>query len=131
MATDPSWASTPRAAVAAVSTANTNMDGTGTIVDVFTAGSSGSKVNRIAVQATVNPADSVLTVFLYNGTSYFLFDTVDLGDPATSSTTVGGYREERAYSDLVLPSSSWKLAAAITVAPTSGVLNVFAFGGDF
>lgn len=130
MAASPTYASTPRATVAAVSTANTNRDGTGTIVDVITGVAAGTRVERIVLKATGDPADSIVTLFLHNGTSYFLFDEVDLGNPAAASTTVEGYRFEKAYSDLILPSASWKLAAAITVALTAGVINVFAFGAD-
>lgn len=126
----PSFAVTPRAAVAAVSTANTNRDGTGTIVDILTGASTGTKVNEIAVQCTGDPADSVLTIFLHNGTSYFLYDEIDLGDPAAASTTVTGFRAVRYYPNLLLPTTSWKLGAAITVALTAGVMNVFASGGD-
>ena len=126
----PSFAIVPRAAVAAVSTANTNRDGTGTIVDIITGVAVGTKITSIALQATGDPADSIVTIFLHNGTSYFLYDEVDLGNPAAASTTVSGNRVTRSYSDLVLPSASWKLAAAITVALTAGVINVFAFGAD-
>lgn len=124
------YASIPRCAVAAVSTANTNYDGTGTIVTVFTAGSSGSKISEVSIQATVNPADSVVNLFLHDGTSFFYFDSFDIGDPATSSTTVPGYRDTRSYDNLLLP-SGWSLRASITVALTSGVINVIVHGADF
>jgi hypothetical protein len=130
MAASPVYASVARVGVAAVSTANTAKDGTGTIVDILTGVAAGTRVNRVVVKATVDPADSILTIFIHNGTSYFLFDEVDLGNPAAGSTTVETFRWEKTYSDLILPSTSYKLAAAVTVALTSGVLNVFAFGGD-
>ena len=130
MASTPAFASTPRAAVAAVSTANTARDGTGTIVDILTGVAAGTRVERLVVQTTGDPADSILTIFLHNGTSYFLFDEIDMGNPAAASTTVSGFRFEKAYNNLVLPSSSWKIAAAVTVALTSGVLNTFVFGAD-
>lgn len=126
----PAFAVVPRMAVAAVSTANTNRDGTGTIVDLLTGVTAGTKVFEIAVQATGDPADSVVTIFVHNGTSYFLFDEIDIGNPAAASTTVPGSRWTRRYDSLLLPSASWKVAAAITVALTSGVLNVFVSGGD-
>lgn len=126
----PAFAVVPRMAVAAVSTANTNRDGTGTIVDLLTGVTAGTKVFEIAVQATGDPADSVVTIFVHNGTSYFLFDEIDIGNPAAASTTVPGSRWTRRYDNLLLPSASWKVAAAITVALTSGVLNVFVSGGD-
>ena len=130
MATSPQFVTTAKIGAANVSTANTNRDGTGTIATVFTAGSSGSRIEEVVFKATGDPADSVVTVFLHDGTNYFLFDEVDLGDPAAASTTVAGYRLARTYDNLVLP-SGWSLRAAITVALTSGVIVVIALGGDF
>jgi len=129
MATAPAFASTPRIGVAAVSTANTNRDGTGTIETVLTAGSSGTLIKEILCKATGDPADSVVTIFLHDGTNYWLFDEFDLGNPAAASTTVEGYRIAKTYANLVLP-TSWSVRAAITVALTSGVINVYALGGD-
>lgn len=126
----PGFASIPRIAAAAISTANANVDGTGTVVTVFTAGASGSKVFEISIQATVNPADSMIHVFLHDGATYYLFDTFDMGDPATGSTTVPPYRDTRAYDNLLLP-ASWSIRALITVAPTSGVVNMIVHGADF
>jgi hypothetical protein len=130
MASAPAFASTPRLGVAAVSTANTNRDGTGTIVDILTGVAAGTRIDEIVLKATGDPADSVVTIFVHNGTSYFLFDEIDLGDPAAASTTVAGYRISKTYENLVLPTASFKLAAAITVALTAGVINVFALGAD-
>jgi hypothetical protein len=126
----PAFAVVPKLGVAAVSTANTNRDGTGTIVDILTGVAAGTKITSITAQATGDPADSTLTIFIHNGTSYFLYDEIDLGNPAAASTTVSGARFSRSYSDLVLPSASYTLAAAITVALTSGVINVFAAAAD-
>ena len=131
MASSPAFAATPRLGFGSVTAANTNRDGTGTIVDILTGAASGTKVNEVVLKATGDPADSVVTLFIHDGTSYRLFDEVDLGDPAAASTTVSGYRLSRTYENLVLPSASYKLAAAITVALTTGAINVFALGADF
>lgn len=130
MASSPVFAGTPNYGVASVSTANTNRDGTGTIVDVWTAGASGGKVERVVLKATGDPADSVVTMYIYDGATYRLFDEFDLGDPTAASTTVTGYRTDRAYSDLILESGQ-KVAFAITVALTAGVIVAHVFGGDF
>jgi hypothetical protein len=129
MAAAPVFASTPRNGFASVSTANTNRDGTGTIVDIITAPAAGTLVNRMVFMATGDPADSTCTIFIHDGTAYRLFDEVDLGNPSAASTTLPGFRVEKVYAGIVL-SSGWKLAAAITVALTSGVINTFAFGAD-
>lgn len=130
MAASPAFASTPRIGFGSVSTANTNRDGTGTIVDIITGVAAGTKITEVVVKATGDPADSILTLFLYDGSTSRLFDEIDLGDPAAASTTVTGYRTSVRYDNLILPSASWKLQAAVTVALTSGALNVFALGGD-
>lgn len=124
------FAGTPRIGAVTVSTANTNRDGTGTIATVFTAGSSGSRIDRLILQATGDPADSVVTLFLYDGSTYYLWNEVDLGNPAAGSTTVSAFRTEFPVYDLNLP-SGWSLRAAITVALTSGVINVIALGADY
>lgn len=130
MAATPAFASTPRAAAVNVSTANTNRDGTGTIVDILTGAAAGTRIERLVLQATGDPADSVVTIFLHNGTNYFLYDEFDIGNPAAASTTVPAFRVEKVYRDLILPSASWKIAAAITVALTAGVIVVHASGAD-
>ncbi len=130
MAASPAFAATPRIGVAAVSTANTARDGTGTVPTVFTAGSSGSIISEIVLQATGDPADSTVTLFVHDGSNFFLFDDLDIGNPAAASTTVGAFRFNKTYDNLLLP-NGYSLRAAITVALTSGVINVFALGGDF
>lgn len=129
MAPTPVFAATPKIWAVAVSTANTNRDGTGTVATVGTAGASGTKIERIIVKATADPADGQVILWLHDGSSYWMLDEVDTGDPAAGSTTVSAYREERAYSDLVLP-SGWSLRAQNTVALTAGVFHVLAFGAD-
>lgn len=131
MATTPNFTSTPRIGVNSVSATNTNRDGTGTIVDIITGAATGTRINEVIIKSTGDPADCTVTLFLNDGTTNWLFDEVDLGNPAAGSATVISYRNNIFYDNLVLPSASWKLRAAITAAPTAGVVNVIALGGDF
>lgn len=131
MASTPNFTATPRVGIGAVSTANTNRDGSGTIVDILTGASGGTKISEVVIKATANPADSTVTLFIYDGSTAWVFDEVDLGDPAAASATVASYRTSVTYDNLVLPSASYKLQAAITAQPTAGSVNVIAFGGDF
>lgn len=132
MSSTPAFTVTPRLARAVLATACTDWTGATTtnIVDILTGASGGTKVEEITVQADGNPADSIVIIFVWNGTDYRAFDAFDLGDPAASSTTVAGYRESRQYANLILPSASFKLAAAITVNMTAGSTNVWAAGAD-
>lgn len=130
MAVSPQFISTPRIGVGSVSTANTNRDGTGTIVDILTGAATGTRILEVVLKATGDPADSVVVLYLSDGANSIVFDEIDLGDPAAGSTTATSYRGSVTYTNLVLPNASWKLQASITVAPTSGVVRVIALGGD-
>lgn len=131
MATSPAFTATPRIGVGSVSATNTGRDGTGTIVDIITGAATGTKINEVVVKSTGDPADSIVTLFVNDGTTNWLFDEIDLGNPAAGSATVTAYRTNALYDNLILPNASWKLRAAVTAAPTAGVLNVYALGGDF
>lgn len=138
MASSPAFAATPKNGVAVLGTNGvdaTNRDGSGATtaapVTVVTAGSSGSKFEEITVKAEVNPADCTILLFLHDGSAFHLWDEWDIGDPATGSATVSSYRETRTYENLILMSSSWSLRAVVTAAPTTGKIQVHAFGADF
>lgn len=53
----------------AVTTANTAKDGTGTVVTVFTAGTNGARVDRIKVRHTGTSVQTVVRVFVNNGST--------------------------------------------------------------
>jgi len=130
MATDPAFTATPLLGFAAVSTANTARDGTGTIATVFTAGAAGARISSLVLQATGDPADSIVTIFVDQGAGFKLYDEVDLENSPAASTTVTGYRTRRTYDDWLLEPGDI-LGAAITVALTAGVVNVWAHAGDY
>lgn len=133
MSSSPSFTSTLRSGRAVLSAATTDRTGATTtnIVDILTGVAAGTRIDQIVTMADGNPADSTILIFLHNGTDYRLFYEFDIGDPAATSTTVSGDRQVANFDSLYLPSTSWKIAAAITVAPTSGNVNVWAFGADF
>jgi hypothetical protein len=131
MASAPAFTATPRLAVASVTAANTARDGTGTIPTVITGVAAGTRIDRIRIVATADPADSIVNLFLHDGTTGWFFDSFDIGNPAAASTTVDPFMSEKSYANLILPSASWSLRASITVALTAGQINVYAFGGDF
>ena len=129
MATSPAFISTARIGRCSLSTANTATDGTGTITDLIVGAAAGTRVLSINVQGTATTVASLVNIFLYDGTNYDLFDQFTIS-ATTGSNTVKGYRLVTSYTDLVLPSATWKLGATLTVAPTSGTVRVAAFGGD-
>lgn len=129
MAASPAFVSTPRIGRCSLSTANTATDGTGTITDLITGVSAGTRVLSVNVQGTATTVAALVNIFLWDGTQWDLFDQITIS-ATTGSNTAKAYRLVTAYTDLVLPSASHKLGATITVAPTTGTVRVTAFGGD-
>lgn len=130
MSASPAFAATPRNSAVAVSTANTARDGTGTVPTVFTAGATGSRVEEIRAHASGQTAAAILTVFINDGSTSRIIAEFTI--PAiTPSTTVAAFDSgPLQFDNLELP-TGWSIRAAITVAPVSGVVNVFALGGDY
>jgi hypothetical protein len=126
MASTPSYIGTPKIGVAQISTANTNRDGTGTIGTVFTAGSSGSRIERVVVVAPGTTTAGVIRLFIHDGTNYRLYREI-LVTAITPSTTIEVYRAELVLNDFILP-NGYSLRASTHNAET---FNVEAFGGDF
>jgi len=129
MAASPAFISAPRIGRLSLSTANTATDGTGTINDLIVGVSAGTRILSINVQGTATTVAALVNIFLWDGTQWDLFDQVTIS-ATTGSNTVKGYRLVTAYTDLVLPSASYKLGATISVAPTTGTVRVSAWGGD-
>ena len=132
MAVNPAFASTPRVGSAQVSTANTNRDGTGTIATIFTAGSSGSRIDRVTIQATGTTTAGMVRLFIHDGSNSRLYHEEPVGAMTPSATVAASFAtcEPITYPEkfpLILP-SGYSLRASTEKAET---YNVIAVGGDF
>jgi hypothetical protein len=127
MATQAQYAATPRSGSAQVSAANTNRNGTGTIVTVFTAGASGSRVDDIWIVAAGTVTAGVVRLFVNDGTNIRLWQEV-MVTATTPSTTVQVFNTALLNQALILP-TGWSLQAATNNAETFNVLVTRA--GDF
>lgn len=132
MSTSAQYASTPKTAIASISTANTARNGTGTIATVFTAGSSGSRIERIVVIAQGTTTAGMVRLFIHDGTTSWLYDEVAVSAITPSGTVPAFTATLQAYSNpdlmpLTLP-TGYSLRAATNNAET---FNVIAVGGDF
>jgi hypothetical protein len=122
MADTPTFVSTPRLSSVAISTANTNRDGTGSITELIAGVAAGTKVLEIAAQVAVSGSitAAVVTVFIStdNGATWRLFDEITISS-TTSSTSAKATRNTATYANLVLPSTSHKLGVATTIAQST------------
>jgi hypothetical protein len=98
----------------------------GTVVTVCTAGALGAIVPRIRIKGTVDPSDSIIAFYQGDGTTDHVFSEWDISNPATGSSTVATYEEERQVDWFLPPNHTLK--ASVSVAPASGSIKVFAVG---
>jgi hypothetical protein len=118
---------------AALQTANTAKDGTGTVTTIMTAGANGSRVDYVRVRATGTNTATVFRLFINNGGSNavaannILFTEATIA--ATTLSEVAALAETTIQLDLALP-AGYKLTCTngTTVAATLVVSAVY---GDY
>lgn len=122
----PIFAQDIRHAVAAISTANTNRDGSGTLGTIFTADAvDGSKITRIDICAQGATTAGVVRLFINNGSASFLWREI-LVPALTPSATIAAFMRP-ILEELELP-AGWSLRASTHNAET---FNVHAWGADY
>lgn len=128
MATSPQFINTPRIETANTATANTAIDGTGTITEVIQGATGGTRVLELVVKLAATSAAAQVNLFLTkdSGTTWRVFDSVTVS-AATVSTTVASNRTSRTYANLLLASSAHRVGFTTTIAQST---NVIALGGD-
>lgn len=127
MSTSSNYAATPRTEVAQVSAANINRDGTGIIVNVFTAGTNGSRIDDIAITATGTTTAGMVRLYLHVGTNAWLWREVAVS-AITPSATVSPFSSTLGNLALVLQ-TGWSLRASTHNAETFNICVTRA--GDF
>jgi hypothetical protein len=129
--TTPIFVITPHIGLVRISTANTNRDGTGTLGDVFTGTTNGSRIDRITMTATATTTAGMLRFFIFDGTNTRAWQEVQV-TAITPSGTVKAFTytivsDSPTIPLLVLP-STWVLRVGTVAAET---FDVTAFGGDY
>jgi hypothetical protein len=133
MTATPVFVQTPRVSWGKVMTENTAMDGTGTQITVFTAGSNGSRIDKIKVKHEGTSIQTVLRFFINNGSdnseaanNILWKEQTILEATAAADTALTEYEID---ADLVLP-AGYRLN--VTVGTTiANNLHVTCEGGDY
>lgn len=126
MALEPAFAVTPRIGAVSVATADSSYTAPTNVGTVITGVAAGTRISEVVVKAAATSAAAIVRLFLYDGTTYWLFDEIVVA-AATGSSTVAQTRVSTTYNNLVLPSASWSLRATISV---SQATHVTALGAD-
>jgi hypothetical protein len=126
MASSPVFAVTPRVSSVSIATADSSYTAPTSVGTLITGASTGTRVAEIVVKCAATSAAAIVRIFLYDGTTYFLFDEVTIA-AATGSSTVQQTRVSTTYNNLILPSASWSVRVTTSIAQTT---HVTALGAD-
>jgi hypothetical protein len=117
---------TANTAMATITTANTNLDGTGTINtnmwEVVTAASSGTMIQSVIIKAQVSTTPGMVRLFLYDGTNTRLLTEIQVPS-VTKSATAPSFEYELDFggNDFALK-SGYKLRATTENSETFNVI---------
>lgn len=125
MALDPIFIDTLRTDAGEISVANTNRDGTGTVVTIFTAAATGSKVITVVVKAEGNTTAGMVRLFLYDGATYYLWYEISVSAITASGTVQTFYST---FSPDLILETGWSVRASTHNGET---FNVIITGGDY
>lgn len=126
MATNPVFAVTPRIGAVSIATADSSYTAPTNVGTLITGASTGTRISEIVVKCAATSAAAIVRTFLYDGTTYWLFDETNIA-AATGSATVQQTRVSTVYNNLILPSNTWSLRVTTSV---SQATHVTAFGAD-
>ena len=110
-------------------TSRANITGTTGLVQLTATSTNGLKVDAITVQAKGTSVANIVDIWIYNGTTSFLYTEI-LVSATTPSTTVAGFTTTVTFNNLVLP-PTYQLYISEQVGTTSADFNVIAFGGTY
>jgi hypothetical protein len=127
MSATPNFTSTPRCAVVNFATANTGRDGTGTIATLWTAGASGSRIDRVTIHGAGSTTAGMVRLWLHDGSNARLIREVPVL-AITASGTVPAFREEIHFPEGLILGTDYSLRVSTHNAES---FNAAAFGGDF
>lgn len=134
MSSTPSFASTVSLGAVQLGAVETSLNAPAQSSVVVTAGASGTKIEEVVVNAattslTPTTVAGLVYLFLYDGSTYYLFDTITV-TAVTASATTAPYRGNARYANLWLK-TGWSLRASQSHTTNANLLKVSAFGADF
>lgn len=106
----------PVTSSAAISTANSNLNGTGTIKTVITGTNNGTLINTITVKATGNVTKGMVRLFIVSGVNKVLMAEIDI--PATIQDAI-----DTAFSTVL--KTNFMLSSGVAIAASTQNAEIF------
>jgi hypothetical protein len=110
-------------------TSRANISGTTGLVQLTATSTNGTKVDAITVTAKGTTVANIVDIWIYNGTTSYLYAEIPVS-AVTPSTTTQAFTTTVLFNNLVLP-ATYQLYISEQVGTTSADLNIMAFGGQY
>jgi hypothetical protein len=110
-------------------TSRANITGTTGLVQLTATSTNGTRVDAITIQAKGTTVANIIDVWIYNGTTSFLYAELAV-TAITPNTTTVAFTSTTSFSNLVLP-PTYQLYISEQVGTTSADFNIIAFGGNY
>lgn len=127
--TNPIFTRTNLGGAAQISAANTNHDGTGTLVSVITGGVDGTRIDKFEVTAVGNTTAGMVRFFYYDGTNTRLIKEIPVTAVTVSATVAGWIGSWIMDVDRPLTLPSGHIIKAST--HNAETFNIMPFGGHY
>jgi hypothetical protein len=110
-------------------TSRANIVGTTGLVQITATSTNGTRVDAITVTAKGTTVANTIDIWLYNGTTSFLYAEISV-TAITASTTTAAFTTTVTFANLTLP-PTYQLFVSTQVGTTSADFNIVAFGGTY
>lgn len=111
-------------------TSRANITGTTGLVKLTDTSTNGTKIDAITVEAKGTTVANQVDIWIYNGTTSFLFAEILVTATTPNTTTISAFTTTVTYNNLVLP-PTFQLYVSTQVGTTSADFNIYAFGGQY
>lgn len=126
---NPIFPLTPVIGLAQVTAANTNRDGTGTIVAVLTGAADGTRIHKITVKATVTTTAGMVRLFITGGGVTRLWKEIEILAVTVSATVQSHEETLELFGESALHLPSGYILSAST--HNAEAINVVAEGANY
>ena len=110
-------------------TSRANITGTTGLVQLTATSTNGTRVDAITVTAKGTTVANLVDIWVYNGTTSYLYAEIAV-TAITPSTTTAAFTSTTTFANLTLP-PTYQLFISEQVGTTSADFNVVAFGGQY
>jgi len=110
-------------------TSRANITGTTGLVQLTATSTNGTRVDAITVEAKGTTVANIISIWIYNGTTSYLYTEIPV-TAITPSTTVSAFTSTTTFANLVIP-PTYQLYISEQVGTSSADFNVYAFGGQY